>query len=329
MPNYESSPRVGQSQAAIIVWGLVSVFFAAAACFYFWKNRENESNANKYRDQAMTLQVEADNLSSQRDKLEANISETQSQLSTREEFLNDKEAKLAQEESRLEALGQQSDNQARQSQDQAALVKKFNDTVRKLVTGDDTDVVVREGRPVLRVPASVFFAFGQATLKPTGKALLDQITQAISGQMNNAELRIETFTDSGGEPIDSSGNSLSPPPDTPDKSADDKSKASSPDKSDAAKAHYENSWDLTGARAAALEHYLRDQKAVSFENVIVVARGDTQPVIPGSESHARNRRVEITVAPAPAPYHAEDATGANPTPPPPAKPHGKKAKKAD
>jgi chemotaxis protein MotB len=326
VPNFESSPRVGRSQAASIFWGLVSVFFAAAACFYFWKDRENEASANKYRDQALTLQVESDNLSSQRDKLQANISETQAQLNTREEFLNDKEAKLAQEESRLEALGQQSDSQSQQNQDQAALVKKFNDTVRKLVNGDDTDVVVREGRPVLRVPASVFFAFGQATLKPSGKALLDQITQAVSSQMNNAELRIETFTDSGGEAVDETGDSLAPPPDSEGKT-DEKAKPDAADKT-APRVHYENSWDLTGARAAAIEHYLRDEKTIPFQSILVVARGDFQPIIPGSENHARNRRVEITVAPAAPAFHAEDADAAKPSDAP-AKSHPKKVKKAD
>ena len=78
-------------------------------------------------------------------------------------------------------------------------MKKFNDAVRKLVKDDEIDVVVRGGRPVLRVPISVFFAFGDTTLKPEGAAMLKQIAQALNGQLDNFELRIETFTDSGGE----------------------------------------------------------------------------------------------------------------------------------
>jgi flagellar motor protein MotB len=296
----DSSRRVGRSQAASIFWGLVSVFFAAAACYYFWKNHQDESNANVLRDQVLTLQEQRDTLSSQKDELQSNIGDAQAQLKTREDFLNEKETKLAQEESDLDARGAQSQGPSQQGQ--AAVIKRFNDAVRKLVKDADTDVVVRGGRPVLRVPSSIFFAYGDATLKPGGKAELNQIAQALDGELGNFELRVETFTDGSGEVPDTTDTTpppLAPPPDK--------------DKIDAAKSPtanpvYATGWDLTGARAGALAHYLHDQTPLPFQNGLVVPRGDTAPIVPsGKESHARNRRIEITITPLPAPTRPTDA----------------------
>ncbi len=308
MPYLESSRRVGRSQAASIFWGLVSVFFAAAACYYFWKDHENETSANVFRDQVLTLQEQRETLNSQKDKLQSSIIETENQLKTREEFLQEKETKLADEESQIEAAGQQNQNQSQQSQAQAALVKKFNDTVRKLVKDDDTDVVLRGGRPVLRVPDSVFFAFGDATLKPEGKTLLNQISQSLNGQLDTFELRIETFTDSDGEGARSGDADKTVTPvklDATDTKPDAAAKTAPP--SPAKTAHFATGWDLTGARAAALAKFLHDQGSLPFQNIVVVPRGDFQPIVSsGKEGHARNRRVEITIAPAAPSFHPAD-----------------------
>jgi septal ring factor EnvC (AmiA/AmiB activator) len=104
----ESSQRVGRSQAASIFWGLVSVCFAAAACYYYWNNHENETSASVLRDQVLTLQEERDSLSAQKDKLQSSISDSETQLKSREDFLQEKETRLAEEETRLEALDQKS-----------------------------------------------------------------------------------------------------------------------------------------------------------------------------------------------------------------------------
>jgi len=293
---------VGRSQGAVIFWGLVSFFFAMAFCYYYLKNRTNEETSRKMSDQVMILESERDSLSSERDKIQAAASETEKQLKTREDFLQDKETKLADEETRLESMGQLSQNRSQQNQAQAAVVKKFDDTVRKLVAKtQDADVVLRGGRPVLRMPSSVFFASGDAKLKPEGKAMLSEIAQALGGQMDNFELRIETFTDSAGE----AGKTDSTPGVKVfvDTTATNAPAATAP----AAKPHDGASWSLTGIRAAAIAHFLHDQGTLPFQNVLVMGRSDFQPIIANSpEGHARNRRVEITITPLPASFHPRD-----------------------
>jgi len=312
---FDGNSRMGRSQGASIFWGLVSVFFAAAACFYFWKSHENEKSTRQLRDEVLTLQDQCDSLNSQKDKLQSGISETQKQLKVREDFLQEKEAKLAAEESRLEGLGQQSQTQSQQNQSQAAVVKKFDDTVRKLAKGDDTDVVLRSGRPVLRVPNSIFFALGDAVLKPEGKALLDQIAKSLDGQLDNFELHLECYTDSEVE--------IQKTP------AESKNKT--PEEKSANVPHYTTIWELTAARAGAITRYIHEQTALPFQNVIVIGRGDYQPIVPNAkEGHARNRRIEITVAPTPPAFRPSDRThsgasgSANPLEPPPDPPASKK-----
>jgi flagellar motor protein MotB len=286
--NFESTPRIGRSQGASIFWGLVSVFFAGAACYYFWKDHETETRAMQLNDTVLQLQDQSETLNAQKQEMQANADSRQKQLDARDEFLQEKETKLAQEESRIESLGAQTQNQSQQSQAQAATVKKFDEAVRKISKGAaNTDVVTRGGRPVLRLPATALFTTGEATLTHDGRVLLAQIAQALDGQLDNFELRIESFTDGDAE-ISVTGTGAKPA--------------------------FTSGWDLTAARATTISRYFRDQTTLPFQNVIVVARGDFQPVVPdGKEGHARNRRIEITIAPvAPAYRESEEAAAAPP-----------------
>jgi flagellar motor protein MotB len=279
--------RVGRSQGASIFWGIVSSFFAAAACYYYWENHKNETGANTYRDQVMVLREQIDDLNSQKDKLQSSVAETESQLKTREDLIQQKETELAAEESGLEELGQSQQKQSQQNQAQVAMVKKFNDLILKLGKDGPTDVVERGGRPVLRIPNAQLFAPGDTVLKPEGKALLTQIAQAVNGQIDTFELRVVTYTDSNAE---------------------------APDSADAAaKAKLPTSWDLTATRAANIARFYRDQSPLPFLNVLVIGRGDSEP-ISSKDGGARNRRVEITITPLPISFHSPEPDKTRPAP---------------
>jgi flagellar motor protein MotB len=298
------APRVGRSQGAVIFWGLVSAFFASAFCYYYLKNRTNEESARQAIEQMTTLQDQKDVLSSERDKIEAANSDTQKQLQARQDFLQDKETKLAEEEAEIDAMG--NGDRAAQSQAQADAIKRFDDTVHKLAAGaPGADVTTRGGRPVLRMPSSFFFAAGHAHLLPGGRSLLDQAARAIGGQGARFEMRVDTFSDSGGE---SAKNATSPPGQTGAADATGVTNANDAD----AKTHYATAWDLTAARAEAIEHYLHDQETLPFQDVLAVGRGDSSSGDGGAGDHAHNRLVTITLAPIAAPFHApESAKGSH------------------
>ncbi len=271
---------MGRSQGVLIFWGMVSAVFAALFCYYFLKNHENEAAADRYRNDVMVLQEERDTLNAEKDKLQAGISEREADAKTHEDFLAEKEATLAAEESRLSALAQQAPNPA-----QAATVKKFGDATRKLATDENSDVVTRGGHPVLRVSNTAFFAPGTATLKPEGKVALTQIAQALNGQTSQFELQIETFTDTEAE-------------------AQPAATATTPAKSSTL-----NAWELTAARAVAISRFFHDQNLVPFPNVLVIARGDSEPIVTKVKAdHARNRRLEITLLPLPPAFPGTDAS---------------------
>ena len=269
--------RVGRSQGASIIWGLVSAFFAAAACFYYWKEHDNESAANNWRDQALVLQDENETLKSQKQQMQASIEETETQLKAREDLIQQKETELATEESGLDELGQETQRETQQNLAQVAVVKKFNDLIHKLSANGPTDVVERGGRPVLRVPNAQLFDPQKTELTPAGKALLAQVAQGLNGQLDNFELRVVAYTDSAAEAdptVSTGGTPLT-------------------------------SWQLTTERAATLAQFFRDQTQLPFRNVLVMGRGDSEQ-IGGKDNPAHNRRVEITVTPLPVIFHAPD-----------------------
>jgi flagellar motor protein MotB len=278
-----SSPKVGRSQGASIFWGLISVCFAAAACYYFWKNHENETKANVLRDQVLQLTEENDSLTSQTQHLQTDKAEAENQLKAREDLVQEKETQLAGEETQIEGMGHQTQVQSQQNLAQVAMVRKFNDAIRKLSPDLGTDVVERGGRPVLRIPNAHLFAAGDPSLTPEGKTLLMQLAQAIGSQLDTFELRVVCYTDADAE-------------DTAKKAADNNLKTANT-----------ASWDLTSARAAALSQFYRNQTGLPFLNVLIVARGNAEQVVAGSkDDQARNRRVEMTVTPLPVPFHAPD-----------------------
>jgi len=304
VPFIDSSSRVGRSQGASIFWGLVSVFFAAAACFYFWKSHENEITANKFRDEVYTLQDQRDTLTAEKDKLQASMSNSAGQLKSREDFLDEKEAKLAAQESRLDAIAQKPQAPS------ATTPKKFNDLLHRLSQDDGVDVVTRGSRQVLRIPNASFFAPGEATLKPDGQALLTQIAQSLGNQSDAFELRIESYADT-----DPEAPAATPPAKTDSKPGDkkdkDKSAKPTPSPDPAAKSPYATGWDLTAARAAAIAHYFHDQGTLPFQNVLVTARGDSQPIVTSGKNRARNSRTEFSLVPVPGAAHATDTAHAS------------------
>jgi flagellar motor protein MotB len=277
-------PRIGRSQGASIFWGLISVCFASGACYYYWQNHENERVADQWHDQAMQLQDRSEELQAQKTHLAASMADEDNQIKAREDLVQEKETELATEEMRVEGLGRQTATIAAQNQAQVAMVRKFNDVIRKLGGATPPDVVERSGRPVLRVANDQLFAPGDSTLTPDGKQVLTQIAQAIVGNMDTFELRVVCYTDFDAEAAPGAARKDSSDP----------------------QAH-NAAWNLTAARATALSHFFRDETQLPFLNVLVLSRGDAEPIAPNAgDDRVHNRRVEISVSPLPVPFHSPD-----------------------
>ena len=127
-------------------------------------------------------------------------------------------------------------------------------------------------------------------------------SEALNGQLDNFELpRGESYTDTArrNSPVGqwtNNGFILRFPSTKP-----------APVVYSDAKSRSAASWDLTAARAAAIARFYRDQTSLPFLNVLVIGRGDSEPIVPNTgEDHARNCRVEITVTPLPVSFHSSD-----------------------
>jgi flagellar motor protein MotB len=274
--------RLGRSQGATLFWGLISVCFAAGACFYYYKSTENQRQSERWHDQVMQLQDQIETLKGEKSHMQDGLVEQETQVKAREDLVQEKESELAAAELQVEAMGRQNATIAAQNQAQVAMVKKFNEVIRALDGTTPPDVVERSGRPVLRVPNTQLFAPGETTLTPEGKTLLTQMAQGVAGQMDTFELRVVCYTDTDAEA----------PTGTP-RNGDDPHGAA---------------WALTAARATALSRFFRDETQLPILNVLVTARGDAEPIAPNAgEERVRNRRVEIAVTPLPVPFHAPDA----------------------
>ncbi|MDO5483485.1 MAG: flagellar motor protein MotB [Desulfovibrionaceae bacterium] len=109
----------------------------------------------------------------------------------------------------------------------------------------------------LRVNSDVMFAAGSIEFLPQGKAVLDDVLKMLNEY--NLYLVVRGHAD---------GNEAKPP--------------------------FASAWELSGARAATLLHYLADN-GVKPTRMRGIAYGDTRPLKPGitEESRALNRRVEF------------------------------------
>jgi chemotaxis protein MotB len=264
---------------------LISVCFAAGACFYFYKSAESERQADKWQDQVMHLQDQIETLKSEKSHLQNGVADQESQVKAREDLVKEKESELAAQELQLESMGRQNATISAQNQAQVAMVKKFNDAIHALGGATPPDVVERYGRPVLRVPNAQLFAAGDTALTPEGKALLQQLAQGISGQMDTFELRVACYTD-----IDAETDATKHDGDDPHAAA----------------------WTLTAARATALARFFRNETQLPILNVLVTSCGDSEPIAPNAgDDRVHNRRVEISVTPLPVPYHGPEVLKAS------------------
>jgi hypothetical protein len=103
----DAPPRLGRSQGATLFWGLISVCFAAGACWFFWKNNENQNRADKWQDQAMLLHDQIDKLQGEKAHFKDGLVEQETQIKAREDLVQEKETELAAEELRVEGLATQ------------------------------------------------------------------------------------------------------------------------------------------------------------------------------------------------------------------------------
>jgi chemotaxis protein MotB len=127
---------------------------------------------------------------------------------------------------------------------------------------EDTVTVKASSRGVLvQVQGQVFFAAGQADLKPDARPFLDEIARIIKGSPYNVS--IEGHTDDS--PIHT--------------------------------ARFPSNWELSTTRAISALRYMVDRGGIDPHRLSSAGYADTRPVVPNdtAEHQRRNRRVEFVL----------------------------------
>jgi len=119
-----------------------------------------------------------------------------------------------------------------------------------------------EGRPAIRMEASLLYGSGQAKITPAGQAALRQVASILQSTYRDAEIRVEGHTDT--DPIKVTKNK------------------------------YDTNWDLGSKRANEVVVFLTTKCGIDSSRVYSASYSMYRPI---SSSKPANRRVEIVVLP--------------------------------
>lgn len=258
----------GRGQGSHIFWGALSLIFAAAACYFFWQNSENELAARTLKDQEALLQQENQQLKAQVDKLQSGIAQFDTLLKNREEKLKEQATSLAQVTEKTQQLDAEKQEAERQKKARAEATEKLRQALAALANGKDITLVQRKETPTLRIQNTALFNTGEMTLRAETQELLKKLAAIAQPYLKDHALRLESFTDN--DPITGT-----------------------------LKAKYPSNLELSSARAAAVARYLTGDVKMPVDRIIAVGRGEQYPVSPNTSKEGRiqNRRLEILLEP--------------------------------
>jgi chemotaxis protein MotB len=232
---------------------LVTVF-AAAGCvsqgefdkLQSAKNQEIES----LQSSRSALEQQVRNLESQR----ASLEKQRDSLTREKDALTQQVAALEQQRAQLKA----SEKQVEARYD--TLLANLNEEVKK----GQLQVRQLEGKLTVDVAEQLFFDSGRATLKDTGKQLLQKVAESLKGYEDKA-IRIVGHTDN--VPITKGLQKV-----------------------------YPSNWELSVARATTVVRFLQDA-GIAPERLLATGRAEYAPVAPNdsAEGRQKNRRIEITL----------------------------------
>jgi chemotaxis protein MotB len=232
----------------------VLTVFAAAGCvtqgeFDKMQGEKNQEIASLQSSRS-ALEQQVRNLESQRASLEKQT-----------DSLTKEKDSLTQQVAALEA--QRAQLQASEKQSEARYDKLRADLSEEVNKGQ-LQVRQLKGMLTVDVAEQLFFDSGRATLKDTGKQVLQKVAESLKGYEDKA-IRIVGHTDN--VPISGGLQKVFP-----------------------------SNWELSAARATTVVRFLQDA-GIAPERLVATGRAEYAPVAPNdsAEGRQKNRRIEITL----------------------------------
>lgn len=145
----------------------------------------------------------------------------------------------------------------------AAFYREISLRLKEQIDSGDLDVVVRDGRMVLRLPNDVLFDTGRTELKPAGKQALGAIAKVLA-MYPQRQFQVAGHTDD--VPIHND--------------------------------RFASNWELSSGRALRVLHFLVE-KGASPESLSAAGYGEVDPIATNASADGKkkNRRTEITLQP--------------------------------
>jgi len=228
--------------------------FAASGCVSQGEFDKLQSEKNQ----------EIASLQSSRSGLEQQVGNLESQrasLEKQKDSLTKEKDSLTQQVAALEA--QRAQLQASEKQVEARYDRLRADLSEEVKKGQ-LQIRELEGRLTVDVAEQLFFDSGRATLKDTGKQVLQKVADSLKSYEDKA-IRIVGHTDN--VPISGGLQKVFP-----------------------------SNWELSAARATTVVRFLQDN-GIPPERLVATGRAEYAPVAPNdsAEGRQKNRRIEITL----------------------------------
>jgi chemotaxis protein MotB len=277
-PHRKWHPVFNYTLGSHLFWGCLSLFFATAACFFFWQNCEHELLARTLRDQEATLQAENEDLRGQVNKLQARFNQINQLIKSREDKLKERESNLTSVTEKTQTIVAERLEQEKMRQTRVQIDREMREILRSFASGDDITLIDRDGFPALRISNNLLYQPNEVILKPEARVILKKLAEVIAPRLNKTAIRLESFTDN--EPM-----------------------------AVLFAKRYGSNYELSATRAASIARFLIEEAKIPAECVSIVGRGASFPIASNStkEGRQQNRRLELLLEPARPPAPAPTA----------------------
>lgn len=214
-------------------------------------------------------------------RLDAELKDMESKLSEKDDDLSNREADLIKQQSKLDKLAadvetlrldlEQREKKVKELEsiidEKDAMFKQLTERIIAALSGDDAkglEVTNKDGKIYVSVESELLFKPGRTDIDEQGEKALLRLSETLS-DLNDIEIIVEGHTDK--QPIKT--------------------------------ARFADNWDLSVLRATSVVRLLTEKGGVSPSVVIASGRAEHKPVDSGndSEAFAKNRRIEIIIAP--------------------------------
>jgi len=249
----------GRTVFRLTLLSILALAAAGVAGYYAWIYRaEVEASADEL-SAARTARTELSRLKERNAELDSKVAGSETRRREAETLAAGARADLTATQEELETLRKQ----RVETEKRLAAFKELTERFQKMIDAGKIEVKIRDGVPLMALPAEVLFPSGSAALSRPGELAVMEVGVTLK-QLPNRRFMVVGHTDN-----------------LPVKSAT-----------------YKDNWELSTARAVTVTQFLIGV-GLSPKMTMAAGHGEHDPVTPNKtrEGREKNRRIEIILMP--------------------------------